>query len=494
MNDTQHPHGLLIGGQWMPGDGPVLDSTNPADDSVLWRGGTATPEQVDAAVDAARQAFPAWARRALDSRRAICLRFAELVRAHADDMAATISRETGKPLWETRTEAAAMAGKVALSIQAQDERAGTRHSDVDGGQAVLRHRPHGVAAVFGPYNFPGHLPNGHIVPALLAGNTVVFKPSELTPLVAIRTLELWQQAGLPDGVINLVTGAADTGKALAAHAGVDAVLFTGSARTGRLLHRQMAEQPGKMLALEMGGNNPLVVDAVADLDAAAVTIVQSAFLSSGQRCTCARRLLVPDNAKGDALLERLVDVTRALRVGQWDDEPPPFMGPVISQHAAQQVLDAQAAWLTAGGRTLLAAEALPLGKAFVSPGIVDLTHADGIPDEEVFGPLLAVYRTSDFDHAIELANNTRFGLSAGLLADNPERWAQFRTEIRAGVVNWNQQTTGASGSAPFGGPGDSGNLRPSAYYAADYCAYPMASIEKPALQLPRTLGPGLHLP
>ena len=493
MSESRHP-GLYVAGHWMPGDGPTLTSWNPADGSALWSGPTASPDQVDTASAAARQAFPAWARRPLAERRAICERFAELLREHAEAMATCISRETGKPLWETRTEAAAMAGKIALSIQAQDERAGTRETPVDGGQAVLRHRPHGVAAVFGPYNFPGHLPNGHIVPALLAGNTVVFKPSELTPLVAIETLKLWQTAGLPDGVINLVTGAVDTGKALAAHPGIDAVLFTGSAATGKLLHRQMADQPGKMLALEMGGNNPLVVDTVADTDAAALTIVQSAFLSAGQRCTCARRLLVPQGDAGDALLSRLVEITRALVIGPWDADPAPFMGPVIAAAAAQRVLDAQAGWLSAGGKALLPAASLPLGDAFVSPGIVDLTTATDMADEEVFGPLLAVFRTQDFDDAIRQANDTRFGLSAGLLADDPARWAQFRSEIRAGVVNWNQQTTGASGSAPFGGPGDSGNLRPSAYYAADYCAYPMASIEKPDLALPATLGPGLRLP
>ena len=492
MTDTTP--GLFIAGQWQAGHGDKLDSINPADESLVWSGATAAADDVAAAIHAAREAFPAWARTPLQQRRAICERFAELVKANAERIAETISREMGKPLWETRTEAAAMAGKIAISIKAQDERAGSRESDVAGGTAVLRHRPHGVAAVFGPYNFPAHLPNGHIVPALLAGNTVVFKSSELTSLTGIVAVQLWEQAGLPAGVLNLVTGAVETGKALAGHPGIDALLFTGSAATGKLLHEQAASQPGKLLALEMGGNNPLVVDAVAHVDAAVATIVQSAFLSSGQRCTCARRLFVPAGDAGDALLQRLVTVTQSLVIGPWDADPAPFMGPVVSAKFARQVLDAQNALIELGGIPLLRAEPLSAGAAFVSPGIIDLSAAHDVPDQEYFGPLLSVYRTQSFDQAIAMANDTRFGLSAGLLADDAARWEQFREEIRAGIVNWNQQITGASGSAPFGGPGDSGNLRPSAYYAADYCAYPMASIEKPTLDLPDTLSPGLTLP
>lgn len=492
MSDTTP--GVFVAGQWQQGQGHALDSINPADESVVWAGNTASADDVDAAITAARAAFPAWARTPLAQRRAICERFAKLVKDNAERIAETISREMGKPLWETRTEAAAMAGKIAISIKAQDERAGSRESEVAGGTAVLRHRPHGVAAVFGPYNFPAHLPNGHIVPALLAGNTVVFKSSELTPLTGILAVKLWEQAGLPAGVLNLVTGAVETGKALASHPGIDALLFTGSAATGKLLHEQAASQPGKLLALEMGGNNPLVVDAVANIDAAVHTIVQSAFLSSGQRCTCARRLFVPAGDAGDGLLARLVEVTRALNISPWDAEPAPFMGPVVSAKVAQQILAAQDQLIALGGVALLRAEALDAGPAFLSPGIIDLSAAHDVPDQEYFGPLLSVYRTQSFDQAIAMANDTRFGLSAGLLADDAARWEQFREEIRAGIVNWNQQTTGASGSAPFGGPGDSGNLRPSAYYAADYCAYPMASIEKPTLDLPETLSPGLTLP
>jgi succinylglutamic semialdehyde dehydrogenase len=350
-----------------------------------------------------------------------------------------------------------------------------------------------VVAVFGPYNFPGHLPNGHIVPALLAGNTVVFKPSELTPHVAEEYLKLWQHAGLPAGVLNLVQGERATGAAVAAHAELDGLFFTGSPRVGQLLHRQFAGQPEKMLALEMGGNNPLVVGTVSDTRAAVHEIVQSAFLSSGQRCTCARRLYVPSGAAGDALVGALAKAIGAIKVGAWNDEPPPFMGPLISPAAAEAIVAAQRKLAGLGGRVVVDARRLERGPAFVSPGLIDVTAVRELPDEEYFGPLLSLVRTDSLDQAIRLANATRYGLSAGLLSDAREDWELFFRNIRAGVVNWNRQTTGASSAAPFGGVGASGNHRPSAYYAADYCAYPVASVEVPKLQAPATLSPGLTL-
>jgi succinylglutamic semialdehyde dehydrogenase len=360
------------------------------------------------------------------------------------------------------------------------------------GEAVLRHRPHGVFAVFGPYNFPGHLPNGHIVPALIAGNTLVFKPSEHAPQTAIATLRLWAQAGLPAGVLNLVNGGRDTGAALAAHSELDGILFTGSYRTGALLHRQFAGQPSKMLALEMGGNSPLIAWDARDTDAVVHHIILSAFVSAGQRCTCARRLIVEDAPRGQALLDRLVEVASRIRIGRFDASPAPFMGPVISAQVADQLMQAQAELLAHGGNALLRMRSLEQGTGFVSPGIIDVTAAREVPDEEWFGPLLQVVRVADFAKAIVVANATEYGLAAGLLSDDELLWRRFVAHARAGIVNWNRPTTGAASTAPFGGIGKSGNHRPSAWYAADYCAYPVASMESRALQMPQQLSPGLE--
>ena len=484
----------LIDNQWLTGNGPTFNSLNPANNDILWQGQGADSQQIDDAITAARAAFLAWSLTSYSDRLAVVKAFQTQLKEHAEEIAIAIAQETGKPLWETRTEAAAMAGKIDLSAKAYEERTGVVSKPAPAGtQAWLRHRPHGVVAVFGPYNFPGHLPNGHIVPALLAGNTVVFKPSEQTPMVAELTVKCWLNAGLPAGVINLVQGARETGIALANHNGIDGLFFTGSSSTGMLLHKQYAGRPDKILALEMGGNNPLIVSQVADTRAAVHEIIQSAYISAGQRCTCARRLYIPKGAQGDHLVEMLVTTIGKIRVGFYDAEPAPFMGSVISSTAAQQLLTAQQDLIKQGAKSLVTMRLLTANTGLLSPGLVDVTNAKDLPDEEYFGPLLTLTRYDNFDQAITMANNTSFGLSAGLLSDSRKEYDYFLPRIRAGIVNWNKQITGASGAAPFGGVGASGNHRASAFYAADYCAYPVASIEADVLTMPQQLSPGLDL-
>ena len=481
----------LIDNQWQAGLGHDFSSINPSNGEVVWQGKTATAEQVADAIKAARSAQLGWADMTLEERIVILENFAAELKEHSEEFATIIARETGKPLWETRTEVGAMTGKIAISIKAYHERTGTTENPMPGAKAFIRHKPHGVVAVFGPYNFPGHLPNGHIVPAILAGNTVVFKPSELTPHVAEFTLKLWLKAGLPAGVINLVQGEVETGIALASHQDIDGLFFTGSSNTGHLLHKQFAGHPGKILALEMGGNNPLIVKDVADVSAAVHDIIQSGFITSGQRCTCSRRLFIENSANGDAILEKLIASTKNIKVADSFSEDQPFMGAMISEKAALGMVAAQQQLLDMGATSLVELKHLEPGTGFVSPGIIDVTAVKDMPDEEHFGPLIKVYRYTDFDSAINEANNTSFGLSAGLLSDDSDDYQHFLKRIRAGIVNWNRPITGASSAAPFGGIGASGNHRASAYYAADYCAYPVASVEAEKVNLPQTLAPGL---
>ncbi len=484
---------LLINGNWRRGTGASMTSLAPHDLQPVWQGHAASTADVDAAFSAARRAFDSWSALAVTVREQHLLNYAAQLKTHSEALARCIAEEVGKPLWEARTEVAAMTGKIAISIRAYHERTGTTEQATDFGRHVLRHRPHGVVAVFGPYNFPGHLPNGHIVPALLAGNTVLFKPSEQTPAVGEMTARLWQQSGLPAGVLNLLQGERATGESIAAHTQLDGLYFTGSSRTGAILQRQFAGMSHRILALEMGGNNPLILREVEAVDAAVLDIIQSAFMTSGQRCTCARRLYVPKGNWGDRLLRRLVDVSGSLRVDRWDAEPPPFMGPVIGVAAAKMLMDAQGQLLERGARALLPMQVPAQGAAFLTPGILDATQARDIPDEELFGPLLQVFRYNELDEAINAANNTQYGLSAGFIGDDADEYARFSRRIRAGIVNWNRPTTGASGAFPFGGVGASGNHRPSAYYAADYCAYPVASSEAPRSLLPTQLPPGVSL-
>jgi len=465
----------------------LFSSHNPATGETVWTGPAADAPAVDRAVAQARAAFPAWSRRPHSEREALLRAFARQLTTHREALAQAISREVGKPHWEALTEVQSMAGKIDISIEAHARRCAEFNNTL----GVTRFKPHGVVAVLGPFNFPGHLPNGHIVPALLAGNTVVFKPSEFAPAVAEFTARLWADAGLPAGVLPLAQGGRATGATLAAHPGIDGLFFTGSARAGLALGELCARTPEKILALEMGGNNPLVVHRAADHPAAALLTVQSAYLSAGQRCTCARRLIVPQGSEGDFFISRLLVLLGTLRVGAATDRPEPFMGPVISAAAAARLLDAQQQLVSRGARVLAGMKHLRPGTGLLSPGLLDVTAVAGRDDEELFGPLLQLIRVPDFDAAIQEANRTAYGLAAGLISDDASLYARFHAEVRAGLINWNQQLTGASSGAPFGGVGRSGNHRPSAYLAADYCSYPVASIEVPTLKLPAQLPPGL---
>ncbi len=342
-------------------------------------------------------------------------------------------------------------------------------------------------------DLPGHLPNAHIVPALLAGNTIVFKPSEQTPLTGRLLAETWLEAGLPPGVFNLVQGQLETGKALAGHPDIDAIFFTGGFEGGRAIAKARIDNPGVVVALEMGGNNPLVVWEPCDRDAAVYAIVMSAFVTSGQRCVCARRLILPQGKFGDEILDRLIEVTQNLRIGPHWTEPEPFFGPLISTQAARQVLAAQDELLNHGGSQLLAMNLENPDGALLSPGILDSTGIAERPDREIFGPLLQVIRVPDFAAAIAEANQTAYGLSSGLLCEDRDLWDRYFRHARAGIVNWNCPITGASGAQPFGGVGKSGNHRPSGYFAIDYCAYPVASTMGDTLILPEKLAPGVLL-
>ena len=461
-------------------------STEPATGQAFWQGDVS---DIGLCVQNARRAFPEWASQPLANRIEIVRRFANEVRAAADEFANLIARETGKPLWEARTEVDSVIGKVEISVGAYAERTGKKRLDSAlQGTAAVRHKPHGVMVVLGPYNFPAHLPNGHIVPALIAGNTVLFKPSEKTLATGEFLVKLFHKAGVPEDVIQMVVGGVEEGKRLISNANIDGVLFTGSLQGGIAINKTLSGNPAKIVALEMGGNNPIVVIDTPKLHEAAVLIVQSAFTSAGQRCTAARRLVVLEHLYAP-LMDELLKLTDKLIVGAPFDEPQPFMGPVIDNEIATRLQESFVHLLTHGGKVLKHMRRENNHRPFLTPGIIDVTNMQDRPDVELFGPILQVIRVSDFDAAIREANNTRFGLSASLIGGSPQDYNRFWANVRAGIINWNRPTNGASSKAPFGGVGLSGNHRPAAYYAADYCAYPVASTE---MDQPRaTIGVGL---
>ena len=466
-----------------------LVSTEPSTGAELWSGevGDAAAEVADA-----RAAWPEWAAHSVAYRMETLRRFANVVRKRSDEFADLISRETGKPLWETKTEVGAVINKVEISIAAYAERTPQKKLEAAlGSKVAVRHKPHGVLAVLGPFNFPAHLPNGHIVPALIAGNAVVFKPSEKTPASGEFLVQCYHEAGVPEGAVRLLIGGPEQGKELASQPGIDGLLFTGSARAGSALHKQFADTPSKILALELGGNNPVVAWNPKELDAAAAIIVQSAFLSAGQRCTAARRLIVQDG-KEKQLVAKIVKLMDRMIIAEPFAHPQPFMGCVIDNASADHLQEQWVALMMKGGRPIRRLERPSDDKPFLTPALIDVTDAKDVPDEEMFGPVLQLIRVKDFDAAIDEANNTRFGLAASLIGGSPEQYDNFWANVRSGVINWNKPTNGAPSTAPFGGIGMSGNHRPSAYYASDYCAYPVTSSETDTLR--GSIGEGLRDP
>lgn len=483
----------FINGQWKEGGGKPFNSENPATSETLWQGKEASSTEILEAVLAAKNAFLDWSGLSFKKRLNYLENFVNILKKQQEQLTKVLSKETGKPLWEATTEISAMINKLAISVESYTERCKETWQETSSGLSVVSHKPHGVLAVFGPFNFPGHLPNGHIIPALLAGNTVVYKPSELTPWITEEIIHCWENAGLPAGVINLVQGGVETGVCLSKERALDGVLFTGSFKTGQQLSKYFAECPEKILALEMGGNNPLIIGPLENIKAAVYQIIQSAYITAGQRCTCARRLILIKSPENKKLLEALISAIKTIQVGAYTEKPEPFMGPIISNKACDQILTSYNNLIDMKAQPLVPLERKKANLPFLSPGLLDVTAVSLLPDEEIFGPLLQVIWVDNFEAALAEANRTKYGLAAGLLADDEDLYLQFKKKVRAGILNWNRAITGASSHAPFGGIGHSGNHRPSAYYAADYCAYPVAHLEEKNLELPQRLSPGLQI-
>lgn len=488
--------GNYINNHWVEGLGEPMFSKNPATGEVIWKLQEASEAQINAAIRAAREALLDWSGRKIETRIKMLEQFQAELEKNRKELIDTISKENGKMLWDSEQEVAATLGKFPISLKAYHDRCSLRQMETPNGLSFTRHKPHGVVAVFGPFNFPLHLANGHIIPALIAGNTVVLKPSELTPMTAALYIRCFENAGFKAGVINLVQGGAKVGKYLSEHESLNGLFFTGSNKTGQILKETFAKQPGKILALELGGNNPLIVHQISDEKAAVYYTIQSAFIGAGQRCTCARRLILSAGLKSDVFIERLIDSIQKIKVGPYTAIPAPFMGPLISDQAASKVQNAYDDLIKRGATPLVPLrllDSLSNYKAFLSPALVDVTQVDNRPDEEIFGPVLQLIRVKDFDEALQEANNTAYGLVAGLLCDDESYYEEFLKKIRVGVASWNRPTTGAGSQQPFGGIGKSGNFRPAGFYSADYCSYPMAVLEKSELEMPAVILPGIEI-
>jgi succinylglutamic semialdehyde dehydrogenase len=469
-----------------------LVSVSPADpNDEIGRFPVATAQCVDAAVARARRAFPSWRDAGFEARAGVLRRFRDLARDAAPELARLISREVGKALWEAKGEASLLAPKVdgtlvdGMKLVAPMEAAPN---------ARATFHPRGVLAVLGPFNFPAHLPNGHIVPALATGNSVVFKPSEIAPAVGAQMAELWRRAGLPEGVFQVVQGAKDTGHALSVHPDIDAILFTGSYAVGRALREATLDQPSKLLALEMGGNNAMVVLADSDLDLAATEAALSICATTGQRCSCAGRLFV-ERSILDEFQDKLIRVLLELRIGAPLDDST-FMGPLASHVAYERVIASREISPEAGGERVLHVEP-NLPPPYLGPGLVRFENREQshpYQREEIFGPEASLYPIDGLDEAICAVNDSDYGLVASVMTKKRAHFEHCVGRIRTGLLNWNKATVGASGKLPFGGSGRSGNDRPAGISSTIYCTVPQAHLEGPAEFDPAALPPGMNRP
>ncbi len=399
----------------------------------------------------------------------------------AGEVTEIIARETGKPLWESKTEAAALAGKIDITLshslkQVAEEEVKDALPGISG---YVRHKPRGVMAVVGPFNFPAHLPNGHIIPALITGNTVVFKPSDKTPAVGQWMAECFEAAQFPEGVFNLVQGKVETGKRLVNHEAVDGVLFTGSYEVGLKIKQDTLTHFRKILALEMGGKNASVVWEDADLKKAVYESLIGSFMTAGQRCSCTSRIVLHRSIR-DQFIDQFYASAKKLKIGHWRDDV--FMGPLISADSVEKYIRYQEIAKREGAESLMRGKALNLENEgyYVTPSINlvgKFDPASVYQKSEIFGPNVAIYTVDSFEEALAINNSSGFGLVMSLFTKSRSLFDKALIEAQVGVLNLNRTTNGASSRLPFGGVNKSGNDRPSGNAAVLYTTVPVASLE-----------------
>lgn len=487
--------GDYLAGRFVPVAPDVADGEiareSPRDYAELVARHAFRASAVDEAVAHARAAFPSWSLTSVEQRKALLLALKGVLARRASEFAQLIAREVGKPLWEAEGEVSAALQKIDVTLS--DGLALVAPREVSGRAQRYAFRPHGVAAVIGPFNFPLHLVHGHVVPALATGNTVVVKPSELTPTVGQLYAECFHEAGFPIGVFNLVQGTGASGARLAEHPEVDAVLFTGSYAVGQAIKRATLDQPHKLLALELGGRNPALVLADANLDKAVHDVLWGAFVTAGQRCSGTAVALI-ERDLFDAFTHTLLAKLAGLRVGD-PLAADVFMGPMISRAARERFLAALDQAEAAGVLALLRNDQVPGTPrgAYVGPSVhhVLAPGALAYEREELFGPDLALEAVDDLDHAIARANLSPYGLSASVFGAREADFEHALARLRYGCVNWNAPTCGASSRLPFGGTRKSGNHRPAALFSTLYATYPVATLEGPRELDVHKLSPGL---
>jgi len=453
--------GSYIDGRWY-GDGTEhLEVTSPIDDTVVFS--TSYDDAHGAmALAAARRAAPAWAATSPGHRAKALRRIQTALHERQEAIAQAICREIGKPLWEARGEAKGLAARVDLTLGAiaNDVRA----IELANGAGSAQFLPLGVVGVLGPFNFPAHLANGQILPALMMGNTVILKPSEKGAGVAELYAEAFAAAGLPDGVFNMIQGDHRAGIFLSGADDVDGLLFTGSTRVGEAILAATHHQPHKLVSLEMGGKNASIVLADAEIDQTAGELLNAAFITCGQRCTATSQVYV-HRSRIDELAARLGAAIPKLRVGDpWD--PKTFMGPIIDQASKRRLLALNSTADAAGVETIVPGQNLEGPGAFLTAALrMGAWQDQGYFRDEHFGPDLVLIPIDEAEEGVEHINSLKYGLAASVFGGQECDFGRLASRLRCGVVNWNRGTAGATGQLPFGGWRHSGNHRPGALFA-----------------------------
>jgi succinylglutamic semialdehyde dehydrogenase len=454
-------------------------------------------EHVDRAVEGARKAYLPWAHLGLEKRREHLLRLKEVFLSRGAELAEIISRETGKPLWETKGEAAGLAAKIDITLNFSMKLVAEEEvkDALPGISGFIRHKPRGVMSVIGPFNFPAHLPNGHIIPALITGNTVVFKPSDKTPATGQWMAEAYEAAQFPAGVFNLIQGKVETGKRLVLHDSVDGVLFTGSYEVGLKIKQDTLTQYWKLLALEMGGKNATVVWKDADMKKAVYESLVGSFMTAGQRCSCTSRIILHKDIR-DQFIDQFYANAKKLKIGHWRE--PVFMGPLISSDSMEKFLRYQEIAKREGCESLMrgkALENLEHNGYYVTPSINLVNKFDPksvYQKSEIFGPNVAIFTVESFEEALAINNSSGFGLVMSLFTKDRALYDKALIEAQVGVLNLNRTTNGASSRLPFGGMNRSGNDRPSAHYAVQYTTVPVSTLEDYTAFSAAGMPPGLN--
>ena len=440
------------------------------------------PAHIEPALSSAVKAYPSWSGLSQEKRNHYLQKLARVFKSAEEEIALSISRETGKPLWESRGEAKALSQKVDTTLKealplVQDK---TLSPLSPGRKEKIAYRSRGVFLVLGPFNFPVHLPNGHIVPALATGNTVVFKASEKTPMSAEKLSACFDRAGFPKGVFNLIQGGADTARALVDSPKIDGILFTGSYSVGREIKERVRDQPRKILALEMGGKNSCLIWKDADWEKAVYEVLKGAYLSCGQRCSATSRLILHEEIK-KPFLKKLIDLSRRITIGHYRENP--FMGPLIDAKAVKRFLSAFQEAEKEKALVHLSAQSRTLSQKgfYVCPAIVEPLKYSArafYQREELFAPLLAVYSVREEEEAFDLINKGDYGLCLSLFTRQEDLARRAFQKARVGVFHWNLSSNGASSRLPFGGLCRSGNDRPAGLFAVHNCTTPVACLQK----------------